>query len=61
MTCTCKVYDGVNMKTCKSSPGDTYTYTAGTLIGGLAERFKLGNRKEDLDLAQNITVAAFKY
>ena len=56
-----KVYDGINMKTCQSGPGTTFTYTAGTLIGGLAEKFKLERKNEDLDLAHNITLAAFKY
>ena len=55
------MYDGINMKTCHSGPGTTFTYTAGTLIGGLAEKFKLEKREEDLDLAHNITLAAFKY
>ena len=49
------------MKTCKSGPGITFTYTAGTVIGGLAEKFKLEKKKEHLDLAHNITMAAFKY
>ena len=55
-----KVYDGINMKTCQSGPGTTFTYTAGTLLGGLAEKFKLERKNEDLDLAHNITLAAFK-
>ena len=55
------MYDGINMKTCKSGPGITFTYTAGTVIGGLAEKFKLEKKKEHLDLAHNITMAAFKY
>ena len=55
------MYDGINMKTCHSGPGITFTYTAGTLIGGLAEKFKLEKKQVDLDLAHNITLAAFKY
>ena len=55
-----KVYDGINMKTCKSGPGITFTYTAGTVIGGLVEIFKLEKSKEHLDLANNLTLSVFK-
>ena len=43
-----------------SGPGTTYTYTAGTAIGGLVEIFKLDKDKKHLELAHNITLAAFK-
>ena len=54
------MYDGISLSSCMSGPGTTYTYTAGTAIGGLVEIFKLDKDKKHLELAHNITLAAFK-
>ena len=35
------MYDGISMDTCKVNTNNTYTYTAGTVIGGLVEEFNL--------------------
>ena len=37
----------------------TFTYTAGTLVGGLVEMFR-GGDKEKLDLAHNITLSVIR-
>ena len=38
-----QVYDGISPDTCKiTNKSLTYTYTAGTLIGGLVEEAKVG-------------------
>lgn len=39
----------------------TYSYTAGTLAGGLVEAFKLKKSLEFLKLAHNITQSAIKH
>ena len=32
-----QVYDGISVSECACHGGETYTYTAGTLVGGLVE------------------------
>ena len=38
----------------------TFTYTAGTLVGGLVEMFR-GGDKEKLDLAHNVTLSVIRW
>jgi hypothetical protein len=38
-----------------------YTYTAGTLVGGLVEEYKLTRRKDLLGLAHNVAKAVITF
>lgn len=51
-----QVYDSIDLETCKvQDKKTTYTYTAGTLAGGLVEEYKLKKDLKLLLLAHNIT------
>ena len=54
------MYDGISLSTCKVDTSQTFTYTAGTLVGGLVEMFR-GGDKEKLDLAHNITFSVIRW
>ena len=53
------MYDGISLSTCKVDTSQTFTYTAGTLVGGLVEMFRSGD-KDKLDLAHNITLSVIR-
>ena len=55
-----QVYDGISLSTCKVDTSQTFTYTAGTLVGGLVEMCKGSGDKKQLDLAHNITLSVIK-
>merc|ERR1719234_2580360 len=58
-----QVYDDVNLTTCKANQSTTWTYTAGTLVGGLVELSKLRKGKEaksTLATAHNVSHAVIK-
>ena len=55
-----QVYDGISLSTCKVDTSQTFTYTAGTLVGGLVEMFR-GGDKEKLDLAHNVTLSVIRW
>merc|ERR1712013_535483 len=52
-----------NLTTCKANQSLTWTYTAGTLVGGLVELSKLKKGREAksiLDVAHNVSHAVIK-
>jgi len=55
-----QVYDGISLSSCKVADSQTYTYTAGTLIGGLVEKFNLDKNATHLDLAHNISTSVIR-
>ena len=55
------MYDGISFQTCQVSDNKTYTYTAGTIIGGLIEEFKLKQDVEYLRLAHNVSKSVLKH
>ena len=59
-----KVYDGLDLDTCKAikNATETRTYNAGVLVGGLIELSKIeGHQNHSLELAHNISSAVLKY
>ena len=59
-----KVYDGLNLDTCKAvkNATETRTYNAGVMVGGLIEMSKLkGHLNSSLALAHNISSSVLKY
>ena len=58
---TFQVYDGISLTSCRTDTNTTFTYTAGTLVGGLVEMFKGDGDKKQLDLAHNITLSVIKW
>merc|ERR1712156_328829 len=51
-----QLYDGIDSNTCKvSNKSITFTYTAGSLAGGLVEGYKLNQDIKNLELAHNIS------
>ena len=57
---TAQVYDGISLDTCRVDTNTTFTYTAGTLVGGLVEEFRGNGDKRQLDLAHNITLSVIR-
>ena len=57
---TFQVYDGISLDTCRRNTNTTFTYTAGTVIGGLVELFLLDRNLTHLHTAHNITMAVIK-
>ena len=57
---TFHVYDGISMKTCRRNTNSTFTYTAGTAIGGLVELYLLDKNQTHLNMAHNISMAVIK-
>ena len=55
-----QVYDGISLSTCRVDTNQTYTYTAGTLVGGLVEMVRAGD-KRTLDLAHNVSLSVIKW
>lgn len=57
-----KVYDGISLDSCKvEDKQTTFTYTAGTLAGGLVEEYKLKKDAELLQLAVNVSNSVLQY
>ena len=56
-----QVYDGIDSQTCKVSDNKTFTYTAGTMIGGLVEKYKLKSDLNSLKLAHKVSKSVLKY
>ena len=54
------MYDGISLSTCKVDTSQTFTYTAGTLVGGLVEMFRGTGNKSHMDLEHNVTVSVIK-
>ena len=57
---TGQVYDGISLTTCKTDTNTTFTYTAGTLIGGLVELFLLDRNTTHLLTAHTLTMSVIK-
>ena len=57
---TSQVYDGISLTSCRRNTNTTFTYTAGTAIGGLVELYLLEQNKTHLQTAHNITMAVIK-
>lgn len=57
---TFQVYDGISLDTCRRDTNTTFTYTAGTAMGGLVELFLLDRNLTHLHIAHNITMAVIK-
>ena len=55
------MYDGISLSSCKVDTSKTFTYTAGTLVGGLVEMFRGTGDKSHLDLAHNVTLSVIKW
>lgn len=50
------MYDGISLSSCVvEDKTTTFTYTAGTLAGGLIEEYKLTKNKTLLQIAHNIS------
>lgn len=57
-----KVYDGISLSSCVvEDKQTTFTYTAGTLAGGLIEEYKLTKNKTLLQIAHNISSTVLIY
>ena len=56
-----QVYDGISLSTCQVDTSQTFTYTAGTLVGGLVEMFRGDGDKRHLDLAHNVSESVIKW
>ena len=57
---THQVFDGLDLSTCSCTDRTTYTYTAGTLVGGLVELFRATGQPSYLATAHNITAAVIR-
>ena len=55
-----QVYDGISLSTCRVDTSQTFTYTAGTLVGGLVEMARAGDKRQ-LDLAHNVSLSVIKW
>ena len=57
---THQVYDGISLATCACTDRTTFTYTSGTLAGGLVELFQVTRDPGYLAAAHNITAAVMR-
>ena len=57
---TSQVFDGISLTSCRPDTATTFTYTAGTAIGGLVELFLLEKNQTHLQTAHNISLAVIK-
>ena len=55
-----QVYDGVSLATCRVNTNQTFSYTAGTLVGGLVEWYRLDHNLTHLELAHNIASSVIR-
>ena len=55
-----QVYDGVSLATCRVNTNQTFSYTAGTLVGGLVEWYRLDHNSSHLELAHNIASSVIR-
>ena len=55
-----QVYDGVSLATCRANTNQTFSYTAGTLVGGLVEWYRLDHNSSNLELAHNIASSVIR-
>ena len=55
-----QVYDGVSLATCRVNTNQTFSYTAGTLVGGLVEWYRLDHNLTHLELAHNIATSVIR-
>lgn len=54
------MYDGVSLASCRVNTNQTFTYTAGTLVGGLVEWYRLDHNSSHLELAHNIASSVIR-
>ena len=54
------MYDGVSLATCRVNTNQTFSYTAGTLVGGLVEWYRLDHNLTHLELAHNIASSVIR-
>jgi len=57
---THQVFDGISLDSCTCTDRTTFTYTSGTLLGGLVELFKVTKDVRYLATAHNISAAAIR-
>ena len=57
---TSQVYDGISLSSCRTNTNTTFTYTAGTTIGGLVELYLLDRNTTHLQTAHNISMSVIK-
>ena len=54
---TFQVYDGISLTSCRTDTNTTFTYTAGTLLGGLVELFLLDRHTVHLQTAHKVAMS----
>jgi predicted alpha-1,6-mannanase (GH76 family) len=57
---THQVFDGIDLDTCVCTDRTTFTYTSGTLVGGLVELFQVTGDAGYLATAHNITATVIR-